>query len=73
MSAAGALTIRMARAEERNGLIELWTPAGWEPPVLHVIANPHAGTFYDACGFEPLGEVRTAFGAGRAMCKKLST
>jgi GNAT superfamily N-acetyltransferase len=28
---------------------------------LHVIANPHAGTFYGTCGFEPLGEVKTEF------------
>jgi len=40
---------------------------------LHVIANPHAGTFYDTCGFEPLREVKTEFGGGgTAMRKPLS-
>lgn len=39
---------------------------------LHVIANPHAGTFYDTCGFEPLGEVKLEFGTGQAMRKPLS-
>jgi GNAT superfamily N-acetyltransferase len=39
---------------------------------LHVIANPHAGTFYDSCGFKPLGEVKTEFGgSGIAMRKPL--
>jgi GNAT superfamily N-acetyltransferase len=40
-------------------------------PALHVIANPHAGTFYDTCGFEPLGELKLQFGTGLAMRKSL--
>lgn len=39
---------------------------------LHVIANPHAGTFYDICGFEPVGEVQLEFGTALAMRKPLS-
>jgi GNAT superfamily N-acetyltransferase len=39
---------------------------------LHVIANPHAGAFYDTCGFEPLGEVKLQFGTALAMHKPLS-
>lgn len=39
---------------------------------LHVIANPHAGTFYDSCGFVTLGEAKTQFGSGTAMLKSLS-
>jgi GNAT superfamily N-acetyltransferase len=39
---------------------------------LHVVANPHAGTFYDACGFEPLGEVKIEFGSALAMRKPLT-
>lgn len=40
---------------------------------LHVIANPHAGTFYGACGFELLGEARTEFGPAVAMRKPLTS
>jgi GNAT superfamily N-acetyltransferase len=39
---------------------------------LHVIANPHAGTFYDSCGFKPLGEVKTEFASAIAMRKPLA-
>lgn len=39
---------------------------------LHVVANPHAGSFYDNCGFEPLGEVKLQFGTGLAMRKPLN-
>ncbi len=39
---------------------------------LHVIANPHAGTFYNTCGFEPVGEVKLQFGTALAMRKSLS-
>jgi GNAT superfamily N-acetyltransferase len=39
---------------------------------LQVIANPHAGTFYDSCGFKPVGEVKLQFGTGLAMRKPLS-
>jgi GNAT superfamily N-acetyltransferase len=39
---------------------------------LHVIANPHAGTFYDTCGFEPLGEVKLERGSALAMRKPLT-
>ena len=38
---------------------------------LHIIANPHAGMFYDSCGFEPLGEVQLEFASAIAMRKPL--
>lgn len=39
---------------------------------LHVIANPHAGAFYNTCGFELLGEAKTEFGSAVAMRKPLT-
>ena len=35
--------------------------------ILHVVGNPHAETFYVACGFRTTGTVETRFGAGLAM------
>lgn len=37
--------------------------AGW----LHVIGNPHAEGFYEACGFETIGTWETEFGPGLLM------
>lgn len=34
---------------------------------LHVVANPHAGKFYESCGFEPSGEVTTEFGVSASQ------
>ncbi len=34
---------------------------------LHVIANPHAARFYDACGFQQYGHCETEFGPGTLM------
>ena len=39
---------------------------------LFVIANPRAVGFYSACGFGPLGEVKTLFGVALAMRKAIS-
>jgi GNAT superfamily N-acetyltransferase len=39
---------------------------------LHVIGNPHATGFYDACGFVELGRKQTRFGTGLVMCKYLA-
>ncbi|HEY3800400.1 MAG TPA: GNAT family N-acetyltransferase [Caulobacteraceae bacterium] len=38
---------------------------------LFVVANPRAVGFYSACGFAPLGEVKTLFGVGLAMRKAI--
>jgi N-acetylglutamate synthase-like GNAT family acetyltransferase len=38
---------------------------------LHVVGNPHAKEFYTACGFQVTGTVRTRFGLGLALIKKL--
>ena len=38
---------------------------------LHVVGNPHAKGFYEACGFKTLGECSTRFGAGLLMRKTL--
>jgi GNAT superfamily N-acetyltransferase len=38
---------------------------------LHVVGNPHAKAFYDACGFELVGRERTRFGVGLLMRKAL--
>jgi GNAT superfamily N-acetyltransferase len=34
---------------------------------LHVIGNPHAGGFYEACGFVTYGAYETEFGPGLLM------
>jgi GNAT superfamily N-acetyltransferase len=34
---------------------------------LHVIGNPHAQGFYEACGFETYGTIETQFGPGLLM------
>jgi N-acetylglutamate synthase-like GNAT family acetyltransferase len=34
---------------------------------LHVVGNPHALHFYQACGFEIIGKVETRFGEGLSM------
>ena len=39
---------------------------------IHVIGNPHALRFYEACGFESLGSVRTRFGDALSMRMVLS-
>jgi GNAT superfamily N-acetyltransferase len=39
--------------------------------MLHVIGNAHAEAFYGACGFVHAGTVKTRFGAGLLMRKKL--
>jgi GNAT superfamily N-acetyltransferase len=38
---------------------------------LFVVANPRAVGFYVACGFAPLGEVKTLFGGALAMRKAI--
>jgi len=38
---------------------------------LHVIGNPHAETFYRACGFEMRGTIPTRFGVGLAFTRAL--
>ena len=39
--------------------------------ILHVVGNPHAESFYVACGFRTVGTVETRFGAGLAMQRTL--
>ena len=39
--------------------------------ILHVIGNPHAESFYVACGFRTAGTVETRFGAGLEMQRAL--
>ena len=36
---------------------------------LHVVGNPHAKSFYAACGFEVIGTTETRFGQGLLMQK----
>jgi GNAT superfamily N-acetyltransferase len=36
---------------------------------LHVLGNPHAESFYAACGFEVIGTTETRFGPGLLMRK----
>lgn len=38
---------------------------------MHVSANPHAESFYNACGFEMIGTTQTQFGVGWLMRKPL--
>jgi GNAT superfamily N-acetyltransferase len=38
---------------------------------LHVIGNPHAESFYTACGFNTLGTKQMRFGIGLLMKKRL--
>jgi GNAT superfamily N-acetyltransferase len=38
---------------------------------LHVVGNPHAEEFYQACGFEMLGTVSTRFGVGLSFRRML--
>ena len=38
---------------------------------LHVLGNPHAEGFYNACGFNMLGTKQTRFGAGLVMKRTL--
>ena len=38
---------------------------------LHVLGNPHAENFYNACGFNTLGTKQTRFGAGLVMKRVL--
>lgn len=38
---------------------------------LHVLGNPHAESFYNACGFNMLGTKQTRFGAGLVMKRTL--
>jgi len=38
---------------------------------LHVIGNPHAESFYKACGFQQNGTIQTRFGVGLLMRKTL--
>ena len=38
---------------------------------LHVLGNPHAEGFYNACGFNTLGITETRFGAGLLMKRAL--
>lgn len=40
--------------------------------VLHVVGNPHASCFYQACGFIILGTHQTRFGLGLLMKKALT-
>ena len=39
--------------------------------ILHVVGNPHAESFYIACGFRTSGSVDTRFGPGLAMQREL--
>lgn len=39
--------------------------------ILHVAGNPHAESFYIACGFRTSGNVDTRFGPGLAMQREL--
>jgi GNAT superfamily N-acetyltransferase len=39
--------------------------------LLHVVGNPHAASFYAACGFEHFGTHETRFGVGLLLMKKL--
>jgi GNAT superfamily N-acetyltransferase len=39
---------------------------------LHVVGNPHARRFYDACGFLILGSTAMALGPGLLMRKSIS-
>jgi GNAT superfamily N-acetyltransferase len=41
--------------------------------VLHVVGNPHAEAFYEACGFTVTGKEKTRFGFGLSMTKKLQS
>lgn len=38
---------------------------------LHVVGNPHAKGFYEACGFETQGTEQTRFGVGLLMRRDL--
>jgi len=38
---------------------------------LHVLGNPHAESFYNACGFNTLGTQQTRFGTGLVMKRVL--
>lgn len=38
---------------------------------LHVLGNPHAEGFYNACGFKTLGTKQTRFGTGLLMKRTL--
>jgi len=38
---------------------------------LHVLGNPHAESFYNACGFNTLGTQQTRFGSGLVMKRVL--
>jgi len=38
---------------------------------LHVLGNPHAESFYNACGFNMLGTKQTRFGTGLVMKRTL--
>src|SRR6185369_15713253 len=38
---------------------------------LHVLGNPHAESFYNACGFNTLGTQQTRFGSGLVMRRTL--
>jgi len=38
---------------------------------LHVVGNPHAKSFYLACGFELIGTTETRFGPGLSMRRAL--
>jgi N-acetylglutamate synthase-like GNAT family acetyltransferase len=38
---------------------------------LHVLGNPHAEDFYNACGFNTLGTKQTRFGSGLVMKRVL--
>jgi len=39
--------------------------------VLHVVGNPHAEAFYEACGFAVTGIEKTRFGIGLLMRKEI--
>lgn len=39
---------------------------------LHVVGNPHAERFYEACGFQTTGVATTRFGSGLLMRRALS-
>ena len=39
---------------------------------IHVVGNPHAESFYSACGFEAVGTRRMRFGIGLLLKRQLS-
>src|SRR5262249_9716098 len=47
------------------------TAHGRGAAAIHVVGNPHAESFYTACGFEVVGVAETRFGTGLLMRRGL--